>query len=115
MGEDVSAIDPLEPELGGTPPDDQDRDHSAKKLIQIVHAPANQENATIGPRLKLKLYLGQTLFDLGQDATFLRQIPRDESDAEAQVVSGIVPGNGRNQLFRNQPLRDLFGSLEFQT
>src|SRR5438874_9101722 len=72
--------------------------HAQRSAPPLFHVVTRNYGAELS---KLKLYLAETFIDLGEEPVLLQQIFCHEGDAEAQVMAGIIPGNGRDQLLRD--------------
>jgi len=71
--------------------------HAASDLKCIARVVHVEPNAFLGGKAGIGLHIEQY---------------QARADAKAEVGTGVVPRDGGNQLFRNQPLGDIFGSLK---
>src|SRR5690349_16064157 len=57
-----------------------------------------------GISLELETDVAEAASDFGKDALFLGGTFGVEGDAETQIGAGVIPGDGGNQFFGNEPL-----------
>ena len=62
-----------------------------------------------GAALPLEFKAAETAADFVDDPFFFLGVPGGEGDAEADVGSGVIPGDGGDEVFGDHPLAEGFG------